>query len=699
MPAKTTKQKLFVRPRLPLFVGLAVCLIVGAIGAYILSRSFAGTKEIIREDFSITAGNFTTLAGGSWKIVSGQYRLTSPLETTTPTSYGNANYAMHKVPVTGDFTESVDFTVVGTASGYDDASLIFNWKDSGNYMFASFTEKANDFTNGIFKVVNNQQTRVAAFSAVVSPGVLQRAQVVRSGNAYTISVNGKVVGTATDSSFSGGRVGIGSRNNAVSFDNFVVSVPVDTVPPSMPTGLQRVWVTSSSIGVQWNASTDNKAVTGYDVYANGKRLATTASTNYTLSGLTPGATYAISVVAVDAAGNLSGPSAILSIATINKFMHPGVVVDKTQLDLVKSKIAAKAEPWTSAYNKTKSSRFASTSYAPHPTSVIDCTANNAGCSAEQEDAIAAYTQALLWYYTGNRAYAQTTVRILNAWAVTMKSSNGNQAHLNHAWAGEVFSRAAELIRYTYIPASGETALDVSAVSKMFTDVIMPQIVAGTPQANTSAGNWELSMTDAQMGIAIFTDNRELFTQAVSRWETRVKSYIYLTSDGDHPAFPPGSYDNNLARTTCKWALAVDSTTCTLPKNFDFMNGQVAETCRDMSHVILGLEAMTYGAETARIQGTDLYGKHKQRIMAGYEFSARWDMASLTGGAMPASLCSGKPLATGGTGYILGWEMAYNEYVTRRGGSMPYTKAMIQRLRPTGAVLHIDWETLTHGTSL
>src|SRR6266545_1609393 len=39
----------------------------------------------------------------------------------------------------------------------------------------------------------------------------------------------------------------------------------DTSPPSVPTGLRVTGVTTSSISLAWNASTDNVGVTGYQV--------------------------------------------------------------------------------------------------------------------------------------------------------------------------------------------------------------------------------------------------------------------------------------------------------------------------------------------------------------------------------------------------------------------------------------------------
>ena len=79
----------------------------------------------------------------------------------------------------------------------------------------------------------------------------------------------------------------------------------DTTPPSQPAGLGAVPISSSSIALQWTASTDNVAVTGYRISRNGTLVASVTRPSWTDSGLTGGTTYSYSVIAVDGAGNAS----------------------------------------------------------------------------------------------------------------------------------------------------------------------------------------------------------------------------------------------------------------------------------------------------------------------------------------------------------------------------------------------------------
>jgi len=52
----------------------------------------------------------------------------------------------------------------------------------------------------------------------------------------------------------------------------------DITPPTVPTGLTAGAASSSQISLSWNASTDNIGVTGYQIFRNGIKLATSAST-------------------------------------------------------------------------------------------------------------------------------------------------------------------------------------------------------------------------------------------------------------------------------------------------------------------------------------------------------------------------------------------------------------------------------------
>ena len=89
----------------------------------------------------------------------------------------------------------------------------------------------------------------------------------------------------------------------------------DTVAPSVPTGLAATPVSTTQINLSWNASTDNVGVTGYQVFRNGQQIATTTTTSFSNTGLTPATTYQYAVRASDAAGNTSALTTAVSATT------------------------------------------------------------------------------------------------------------------------------------------------------------------------------------------------------------------------------------------------------------------------------------------------------------------------------------------------------------------------------------------------
>lgn len=89
----------------------------------------------------------------------------------------------------------------------------------------------------------------------------------------------------------------------------------DTQAPSAPTNLSASNIAETSVSLSWNASSDNVAVTGYDVYRNGSLLGSTAGTSANVTGLTAATTYSFSVKAKDEAGNISSSSNSINVTT------------------------------------------------------------------------------------------------------------------------------------------------------------------------------------------------------------------------------------------------------------------------------------------------------------------------------------------------------------------------------------------------
>jgi len=89
----------------------------------------------------------------------------------------------------------------------------------------------------------------------------------------------------------------------------------DTTAPSAPTGLAASSIAQTSLALQWNASTDNVGVAGYDVFRDGTKMATVTSTSAGQAGLACATSYWFGVEAFDAGGNRSARISVNATTT------------------------------------------------------------------------------------------------------------------------------------------------------------------------------------------------------------------------------------------------------------------------------------------------------------------------------------------------------------------------------------------------
>ncbi|MET8330674.1 alginate lyase family protein [Streptomyces sp. NPDC005181] len=371
-----------------------------------------------------------------------------------------------------------------------------------------------------------------------------------------------------------------------------------------------------------------------------------------------------------------GPQAVkaATAAAPATFTHPGVLVSRPQLDFVRAKVQAGAQPWKSAYDQMLASKYASLTRTAKPRAIVECGSYsnpNYGCTDEREDAIAAYTLALAWYITQDSRYAQKSIEIMDAWSAVIQDHTNSNAPLQTGWAGSSWPRAAEIIKYTYSswPNSGRFAT-------MLRNVYLPKVINGS----NSNGNWELSMTEAAIGIAVFLEDRTAYDKAVTKFRGRVPAYIYITADGALPKTAPGSGLDTRDEIIGYWQ-----------GQSTFMDGLSQETCRDLTHTGYGISAISHIAETSRIQGQDLYPEIADRLRHALGLHAKYQL----GTAVPSTLCGGT--LKDNLGPIT--EVGFNALHNRMGIAMTNTQTLTEQQRPAGSNnLFVAWETLTHANN-
>ena len=157
--------------------------------------------------------------------------------------------------------------------------------------------------------------------AVTGYDIYKGAQKLNTvaGNVNTYSVTGLTEGTIYT-------FAVQAKDQAgnISTDGPTITVTTleapDTTVPTWPAGSS---LTASAIGVtavtlNWTPATDNKAVTGYDIYKGTEKLATVAGnvSSYEVTGLTAEATYTFAVQAADQANNVSTDGPTITVTTL-----------------------------------------------------------------------------------------------------------------------------------------------------------------------------------------------------------------------------------------------------------------------------------------------------------------------------------------------------------------------------------------------
>lgn len=355
-------------------------------------------------------------------------------------------------------------------------------------------------------------------------------------------------------------------------------------------------------------------------------------------------------------------------ANAQGFRHPGVLLNRAQLDLIKDRVAQGVEPQKTAFATMLASPLGALDYTPSPRATVECgsySRPDLGCKDERRDSAAAYSQAIAWYVTGNAKYARNAIRIMNAWANTLTGGHTNKnGPIQAAWSASVWPRAAEIIRYTSDFWAPE---DIARFEKMLREQYVPSLIDGS----TENGNKELAMAEALMNVGIFNNDRALYDAGIKMWRGRAPAYIYLKSDGEKPILPPSGetpFWGNKGKTT------------------PFVDGLLQESMRDPHHANMGFSSMVNAAETALQQGLDLYAEHGKRMIAAMEFQAQF---------LPPNNVTPPPYLEFSLQPT--WEIAYNHFHHRLGLELPKMAKVIPTNRPTGADNnHMVWETLTHG---
>ena len=339
------------------------------------------------------------------------------------------------------------------------------------------------------------------------------------------------------------------------------------------------------------------------------------------------------------------------------FVHPGIAHTLPSIASVKAKVEGGEQPWADAWEQLNHSRYSRLSWKPRPRAHVargPYGNPDLGASEFVSDGSAAYTHALKWVLEGDEAHARKAAEILDAWSQTLDKVTDHDAALLIGMSGHHYCNAAELIAHTWDAWPVENQFLFEA---MLRDVWYPVIKDFYPTAN---GNWDASMIQTMLAMGVFLDDRAMFDRAVN---------YYLEGPGN------GAVRNYFN---------------------DF--GECQESGRDQVHTQMGLEYLANACETAWNQGVDLYGAEDNRLLKGFEYTAKFNLG-LEVPYEPYRSVEGRYLYESISHNSRGklrpmYEKVLNHYQNRKGLEAPFTEQAVSKTRPEsrgGSIL--PWSTL------
>jgi hypothetical protein len=219
----------------------------------------------------------------------------------------------------------------------------------------------------------------------------------------------------------------------------------------------------------------------------------------------------------------------------NGFRHPGVGLTKETLETMRAQVLAKKEPWNTHFNMMLKSGKASRTVgisnvnAADPTQPRILGIDSQGANGQFiADSLTAYTQAILYYVTGDDVYRANAMRIIRLYE-KMDPSRYVYFVDSHIHTGIPLSRmtaAAEILRYTSTQTPALEWTDDDTV-KFSANLVTP-VIQTFDNCNCRFMNQHLYTTIAKMSGSIFMGDRDGYNTAVE--------WFMVNKDAPDPAW-------------------------------------------------------------------------------------------------------------------------------------------------------------------
>jgi len=358
------------------------------------------------------------------------------------------------------------------------------------------------------------------------------------------------------------------------------------------------------------------------------------------------------------------PDSKKGTAQVAAIVHPGMLHTAADFTRMTQKVNAGAQPWLSGWNKLLANSHSSSTYTMQgPTTYIIRGTTSLGSEnypKVMNDAAAAYQNALRWKIAGTTANADKAIQILNAWAATCVSIEGDaNGSLATGLYGYQLANAAEIMRgYSGWSSSDFNAFKTFMVNVFYTDA-NDFLVRHHGTCDTYIwANWDLCNMATVLAIGILCDDQAKVDQAINYFKSGV-------GNGQIGRLVPFMFADGL--------------------------GQNQEAGRDQGHATLDIALLGAFCQMSVNVGQDMFiynpwNEPVSRVEAICEYTAKYNL-NMDVPYTTYNNCDNvnqTVISSSGRGTVRpAWELVYNYFNKVRSRPMTYSGQFATQVRPEG----------------
>ncbi|MBR0275488.1 MAG: alginate lyase family protein [Prevotella sp.] len=339
------------------------------------------------------------------------------------------------------------------------------------------------------------------------------------------------------------------------------------------------------------------------------------------------------------------------------FVHPGISYTQADIDRMRALIAAKQEPYYSAFTALKNSSYSSTSgsVSSRGTQIKEGAFNG----TVGIDGRKAHDLALLYVLTGETKYADKAVQFLNANSYYTNTSSRGTGPLDNGkinllieaaellrdypgWKADDQQRFKDMLTYPYFTTKEDLFQKYASLDEDQNGITFYWNCYNFDSGRF--GNQGMFAARALLAMGVYLDNDTIFDRAYQYLSGNQWKHFENYDDIDYKPGPGvgstafGSIDNTAYMFSYPTSTIVSTTDPSYVRNYGyseqlqyyiFKNGQCQESCRDQNHTQCGIMMYTHLAEQCWNQGEDLYGALDNRILKGIEYTFRVNVTAIS----------------------------------------------------------------------